>query len=76
MTGNVIKFYPANADDSPDAVLERAIGEFDQVVVIGFNKAGTFEARITSGLTMAEVNMLSDTLKWQIIEYMMSGDYE
>ena len=47
---NVEKFYPANAANSADNVLEQAIGEMDQVLIIGYDKDGDFDARATTGL--------------------------
>lgn len=47
---NVEKFYPADAAKDPDNVLEQAIGEYSQVLVIGWDKDGAFDARATLGL--------------------------
>lgn len=50
MTDNVIKFFPADAYKDPDAVLEQAIGEFSDVLIIGWNKDGHMDVRATKGL--------------------------
>ena len=46
----VVKFYPKDAAKSADNVLEQAMGQYDQVLVIGWNKDGDFDARATLGL--------------------------
>lgn len=46
----VIKFYPADAAKSADAVLEQAIGGFSEVLVIGWDNDGHIDARATLGL--------------------------
>ena len=35
---NVIKFYPKNAAENPDNVLEQAVGAYDEVLIIGWDK--------------------------------------
>ena len=47
---SVVKFYPKDAAKSADNVLEQAMGQYDQVLVIGWNKDGDFDARATLGL--------------------------
>lgn len=48
--GEVVKFYPKDAAKNADNVLEQAMGQYDQVLVIGWNKDGDFDARATLGL--------------------------
>lgn len=47
---DVVKFYPKNAAKDADNVLEQALGVYDEVVIIGWNKAGNMDARATLGL--------------------------
>lgn len=46
----VVKFYPADAAKVADNVLEQAIGNYSEVIIIGWNKDGNFDARATLGL--------------------------
>lgn len=47
----VVKFYPANAAEHADNVLEQAAGQYDQVLIIGWRKDdGMLDARATLGL--------------------------
>ena len=46
----VVKFYPADAAKDADNVLEQAIGNYSDVLIIGWDKDGNFDARATLGL--------------------------
>lgn len=73
MMDNVEKFYPADAAKNPDAVLEQAIGEFDQVLVLGWDKNGNFDGRASLGLKDGgEVLWLIEHFKFRL----MAGDFE
>ena len=48
---NIVKFYPANAADNPDNVLEQAIGETEDVLVLGWDKDGDLFAAASSGVS-------------------------
>ena len=39
--GKVSKIYPEGAAKNPDNVLEQAIGEYNEVCIIGYDKEGT-----------------------------------
>ena len=47
---DVVKFYPKDAAKDADNVLEQALGVYDEVVIIGWNKEGNMDARATLGL--------------------------
>lgn len=47
---NVEKLYPANAADNPDNVLEQAMGQLQDVLIVGYDRDGDFCARCSSGL--------------------------
>lgn len=47
---DVVKFYPKDAAKNADNVLEQAIGVYDEVILIGWNKEGNLDARATLGL--------------------------
>lgn len=72
MTDNVEKFYPKNAAENPDNVLEQAIGDFDEVLVIGWGKDGLIDARATTNFKDGgEVLWLIEVFKTKL----MAGDY-
>lgn len=45
-----MKFYPANAAENPDNVLEQAVGEYDSVLIIGWDKNGELDCRASMNL--------------------------
>ena len=67
----VIKFYPANAAKSPDPVLEQAIGVYDQVFVIGYDKDGALEVRASLNFKMRDIFFAMDAFKFKVL----NGDY-
>lgn len=69
---DVVKFYPKDAATDPDNVLEQAIGNFSDVLIIGWDKDGTLDARATLGLNDGgDVLWLIEAFKHKL----MSGDY-
>lgn len=72
MADNVVKFYAADAAKSADNVLELAAGVYDQVLLLGWDKDGNFDARATLGLKDGgDILWLVETFKHKL----MSGDY-
>jgi hypothetical protein len=68
----VVKFYPADAAKSADNVLEQAVGEFSEVVIIGYSRDGTLDARATLGLKDGgDLLWLVECFKHKL----MNGDY-
>jgi len=61
---DVVKLYPA-AD--PDEVLRQAIGQYDSVVVMGWNKDGAFSGRSSLNIEVAEILLLVEIFKAAII---------
>ena len=61
---DVVKLYPA-AD--PDEVLRQAIGEYDSVVVMGWNKDGAFSGRSSLNIEVAEILLLVEIFKAAIL---------
>ena len=73
MTDNVEKFYPKDAAKSADNVLEQAIGNYTDVLIIGWDKDGFMDARATLGLKDGgEVLWLIEKFKHKLL----AGDYE
>jgi hypothetical protein len=50
MTDNIVKFYPSNAASNPDNVLEQAVGDYKEVLILGWNKDGDLDVRSSLGL--------------------------
>lgn len=68
----VVKFYPKDAAKNADNVLEQAVGRYDQVLVIGWDTDGNFDARATLGLKDgAECLWLVEVFKHKL----MSGEF-
>jgi len=57
---NITKFYPSNAAKSPDNVLEQAVGCYDKVLIIGYEKdTNVIDMRASTNLTTEEAAYLS-----------------
>jgi hypothetical protein len=69
--GQVVKFYPANAADDIDNVLEQSIGEFNQAVIIGWDKNGYLDVRSDTNLSGSDVLWLIEVFKQKLL----NGDY-
>jgi hypothetical protein len=52
---NVVKLYTANAANDPDAVLEQAVGVYDNLVVIGYDTEGELEVRASLNWDKQEI---------------------
>lgn len=62
---NVIKLRPG---EDPDEVLQSAIGAYESVVVIGWDKQDRFSGRSSLNLEAAEVILLIELLKSAILD--------
>jgi hypothetical protein len=62
---NVIKLRPG---EDPDEVLKSAIGVYQSVVVIGWDKEDRFNGRSSLNLEAAEVILLIELLKSAILD--------
>ena len=67
----ILKFTPKDAAKDPDHVLECAIGEYESVFVIGWNKDGTLDPRSSTSLSPAQLNYMIDIFKHKLL----NGDY-
>lgn len=64
MSDNVTKFYPKDAYKDPDAVIEQAIGQYKDVLVLGWDKDGYLDARASNGVAgKADVLFLIEEFK-------------
>ncbi len=67
----VVKFYPKDSAEKPDLVLEQAIGNYGEVLLIGYDKAGDFDVRSSTNWKTADILFAVETFKMKLIR----GDY-
>lgn len=68
----IVKFYPADAAKNPDAVLEQAVGVYESVLVLGYDKDGNFDFRASLNLKDGgDVLWLIESFKTKL----MNGDF-
>lgn len=68
---DVVKFYPADAAKNPDNVLEQAVGVYDQVFVIGYDKDGILQVRSSTNFPVREIFFALEAFKFNVL----NGDY-
>lgn len=61
----IIKLRPA---EDPDEVLTRAVGVYDEVLVIGWTKEDAMQARSTLGMDAADLLLLVELFKKMLLE--------
>lgn len=72
MTAEIIKFYPSNVMEKADNVLNLSVGQYSEVIVLGWDKDGNFNAAATTGLKDgADVLWFIELFKHKL----MNGDY-
>ena len=70
-TDNIVKFYKKNAAENPDSVLEQAIGIYDEVVILGWDKNGNIDARASLKMKSRDVLWVIEIFKMKLLR----GDY-
>ena len=68
---SVINFPVLDAAKDPNIVLDEAKDQFDSLIVIGWNKDDTLDARATLNLSAQEINWMLDVFKQKLL----MGDY-
>lgn len=68
---SIVKFPVADAAKDPNVVLEEAKDQFESLVIIGWNRDETLDARATLNLTASDINWLIDVFKQKLL----MGDY-
>ena len=69
---DIVKFYPKGAAKDADAVLEQAVGQYSEVLVLGWDKNGYLDVRATFGLKDGgDLLWLIETFKLKLL----NGDY-
>ena len=66
-TGEVIKFYPKNAAEKIDNVLEQAVGVFDRAIIIGYDKNGDFDVRASLNFVQMDIIYALDLFKHRLL---------
>lgn len=59
----VAKFRPKDAAKDPDVVLEEAVGVYESVLTIGWDKNGDFDMRASLNLNAKDVLWLLESAK-------------
>ena len=72
MENNIVKFYKKDAAENPDAVLEQAIGVYESLVIIGWDKDNKMDVRSTLNLTQGEIHYLLSIFQHKLL----NGDYD
>jgi hypothetical protein len=70
-TSNVVPFIQKNAAKDPDVVLEQAIGDYQSVVIIGWDKNGKLDPRASLDLTQRDIHWMLSVFQ----QKMLNGDY-
>lgn len=70
--GKVTKFYPRNAAENSDSVLEQAIGQYEDLLIIGWNKDGDLDPRSNLGMKKQDILLLIELFKHNLL----SGIYD
>lgn len=69
---DIVKFYPKGSAKDADVVLEQAVGQYSEVLVLGWDKNGDLDARATLGLKDGgDLLWLIETFKLKLL----NGDY-
>lgn len=68
---NVTKLYQKNSAENPDNVLEQSIGEYESVLIMGYDKEGYLDIRASTNLTQAQLLWMIERFKHKMI----NGDY-
>lgn len=69
----VVKFYPKDAAKNPDAVLEQAVGVYDQVFLIGYDTAsGALDVRASLNFKMRDIFFALEAFKFKVL----NGEYD
>ena len=71
MSAEIVKIYPPGSAKNPDSVLEQAIGEYESVFIVGYDKEGNLSARASLNIECSDVLWLIEMFKMK----MLRGDY-
>lgn len=71
MSDKIVKFHPKNAAKDPDYVLEQAIGQYKNMLIIGWDKNDMLDVRSDTELKTSDILYLIEKFKHKLIR----GDY-
>jgi hypothetical protein len=69
----VTKFRPKDAAKDPDVVLEEAVGTYESVLTIGWDKNGDFDMRASLNIDAKDVLWLLESARHFLHEVVYSG---
>lgn len=69
--GDIVTLRQPDAAKDPDVVLESAMGNYDSVLVIGYNKEGFLDPRASLNLDHKEIMWLISVFQHKLL----NGDY-
>lgn len=69
---NIISLHTSNDVIGADIVVEEAIGVYENVVIIGWNKEEELEVRASLNLSQSDILWLVETFKARLL----SGEYD
>lgn len=69
--GDIVKIYPEGSAKNPDAVLEQAVGNYDSVFIVGWDKSGEMDVRASTNMECKDILWLIEVFK----KKMLNGDY-
>ena len=73
MAENVVKFYAKDSAKDPNVVLERAMGDYRDVLIIGWDVEGYLDVRASLGLKDGgEILWLLEKVKKNLLEGLYS----
>ena len=67
----ITKLYTKDAATNPDNVLEQAVGAYESVIIIGYDKDGNFNARASTNIKSSDILWMLETFKMKLLR----GDY-
>lgn len=71
MTAQIYKLYPSNSAENPDLVLEQAVGQYGEVIIIGYDKNGQLDVRASTNWKTNEIIFALEAFKFKLF----NGDY-
>jgi len=71
VSGKIVKFIPKDAAQNPDFVLEQSIGNYESVVIIGWDKQENLHVRASNNLSNPDVLWLISLFSHKLL----NGDY-
>lgn len=67
MSDKVVKFYPKDAADDPDMVLDAATGEYNSLLILGWDKEGGLDIRANNGMTHKDCLWVMEVFKQKLL---------